>query len=89
MTSHLPVGNIQFGGIYLGQLPRESGAPLQTVLSRAPTRPRSHSMRVFFLGAFNVLWLPLYWRMADKVNIGAGWSERLSEAVWLGVSLAW
>lgn len=41
----------------------------------------------FFLVAFNILWLPIYWRMADKAGIASGWRERISEAVWLGVSL--
>ncbi|ODT22669.1 MAG: hypothetical protein ABS35_14280 [Kaistia sp. SCN 65-12] len=42
----------------------------------------------FFFVAFNLLWLPIYWRMADRAGIMAGWRERTSEAVWLGASLA-
>jgi lactate permease len=42
----------------------------------------------FFLVAFNVLWLPLYWRMADRAGIAADWSERINEALWLGASMA-
>ena len=42
----------------------------------------------FFLVAFNVLWLPLYWRMADRAGIVTDWRERISETLWLGTSLA-
>jgi lactate permease len=39
-----------------------------------------------FLVVFNVLWLPLYWRMADRAGIVADWRERISEALWFGTS---
>lgn len=42
----------------------------------------------YLLAAFNAIWLPIYWRMADKAGIASGWRERISEAAWLGVSLA-
>ncbi|WP_205772491.1 hypothetical protein [Microvirga calopogonii] len=42
----------------------------------------------FCLIAFNVLWLPFYWRMADLAGIAADWRERISEALWLGSGLA-
>jgi len=42
----------------------------------------------FFQVALNVLWLPLYWRMADKAGVVGSGRERLSEAIWLGGSLA-
>jgi lactate permease len=42
----------------------------------------------FFLVAFNVLWLPLYWRMADRAGVVTDWRERISETLWLGTSLA-
>ncbi|WP_220474102.1 L-lactate permease [Aurantiacibacter xanthus] len=40
-----------------------------------------------FLVVFNILWLPLYWRMADKVGIAADPRECASEAAWLGLCL--
>lgn len=36
---------------------------------------------------FNLLWLPVYWHMAERAGIGASWRERLSELVWLAASL--
>jgi lactate permease len=55
----------------------------------ARTNPTTLAVHAsFFLVAFNVLWLPLYWRMADKAGIAAGWGERIGEAAWLGASLA-
>jgi lactate permease len=36
---------------------------------------------------FNLLWLPVYWHMAERAGIGAPWRERLSELVWLAGSL--
>ncbi|CDI11986.1 L-lactate permease [Agrobacterium pusense] len=41
----------------------------------------------FFQVALNALWLPLYWRMAEKAGVGASCRECLSEVVWLGGSL--
>lgn len=40
-----------------------------------------------FLVVLNALWLPLYWRMAERAGVGAGWPERIGEALWLGGSL--
>ncbi|MBL6076807.1 L-lactate permease [Belnapia sp. T18] len=37
--------------------------------------------------AFNIAWLALYWRLADRAGFKAGWRERSSEALWLGASL--
>jgi lactate permease len=63
-----------------------SGAIVGAAFARTdPTTLAFHAS--FFLVAFNILWLPLYWRMADKAGIGAGWGERISEAIWLGISL--
>ncbi len=42
----------------------------------------------FLLAAVNLLWLPLYWRMACKAGVAAGWREQVSEFLWLGASLA-
>jgi lactate permease len=42
----------------------------------------------FFLVAVNVLWLPLYWRIADRAGVVSDWRERISEALWLSASLA-
>lgn len=64
-----------------------SGAIVSAAFARTdPTTLAFHAS--FFLVAFNILWLPLYWRMANKAGIGAGWGERISEAIWLGISLA-
>ncbi|MEO9336690.1 L-lactate permease [Mesorhizobium sp. SB112] len=37
----------------------------------------------FIMLAFNLLWLPLYWRLAERAGVPANWPERLSEAGWL------
>ncbi|MBO1905327.1 L-lactate permease [Microvirga sp. 3-52] len=64
-----------------------SGAIVAAAFARTdPTTLAVHAS--FFLVAFNVLWLPLYWRMADKAGITGGWGERIGEAAWLGASLA-
>ena len=64
-----------------------SGAIVAAAFARTdPTTLAVHTS--FFLVAFNALWLPLYWRMADKAGLAVGWSERISEAVWLGASVA-
>ncbi|MGX9394009.1 L-lactate permease (plasmid) [Nitrobacteraceae bacterium UC4446_H13] len=63
-----------------------SGAIVGAAFARTdPTTLAFHSS--FFVVAFNALWLPLYWRMADRAGITAGWQERGSEAVWLGMSV--
>ena len=51
-----------------------------------PTTLTLHSS-VFFV-AFNLVWLPLYWRFAERAGIGASWWDRIGEAMWLGASLA-
>ncbi|MBJ6128521.1 L-lactate permease [Microvirga splendida] len=64
-----------------------SGAIVAAAFARTdPTTLAVHAS--FFLVAFNVLWLPLYWRMADKAGITGSWGERVGEAAWLGASLA-
>ncbi|MCX7322679.1 MAG: L-lactate permease [Hyphomicrobiales bacterium] len=50
-----------------------------------PTALALHSSYIYL--AFNILWLPIYWRMAERADIGAGWRERVSEAIWLVGSL--
>jgi lactate permease len=63
-----------------------SGAIVAAAFARTdPTTLAVHSSYV--LVVFNVLWLPLFWRMADKAGIVAGWRERTAEALWLGASL--
>lgn len=63
-----------------------SGAIVAAAFARAdPTTLAVHAS--FFFVAFNLLWLPLYWRMADRAGIAASWSERLNEGMWLGASL--
>ena len=42
----------------------------------------------FLLAAVNLLWLPLYWRMACKAGVAGGSREQVSEFLWLGASLA-
>lgn len=51
-----------------------------------PTGLAVHSSYIYVF--FNALWLPLYWRMADRAGAGAAWGERIGEAAWLGASLA-
>lgn len=64
-----------------------SGAIVGAAFARTdPTTLAFHSS--FFLVAFNVFWLPIYWRMAERASIGGSWVERISEAGWLGASLA-
>ncbi|WP_105373345.1 L-lactate permease [Neorhizobium huautlense] len=41
----------------------------------------------FFQLALNVLWLPMFWRMAEKAGVGAPIREHLSEVLWLGGSI--
>lgn len=64
-----------------------SGAIIAAAFARAdPTTLAVHAS--YFLVVLNALWLPLYWRLADEAGVGAAWSERISEALWLGASLA-
>lgn len=64
-----------------------SGAIVGAAFARAdPTELAVHSS--YFVVVFNALWLPLYWRMADRAGVAAGWQERLQEAGWLAASLA-
>lgn len=63
-----------------------SGAVVGAAFAR--TDPTALALRTSFIYlAFNILWLPIYWRMADKAGIAAGWHERISEAIWLLASL--
>ncbi|MGE4373890.1 MAG: L-lactate permease [Xanthobacter sp.] len=63
-----------------------SGAIIAAAFAR--TDPTELAVNTsLFLVAFNVLWLPLYWRMADRAGVSADWRERASEAGWLGLSL--
>lgn len=64
-----------------------SGAIVAAAYARTdPISLAVHSS--FFLAAFNAIWLPLYWRLADAAGIRAGAAERIREALWLGGSLA-
>lgn len=40
------------------------------------------------LAVLNLLWLPIYWHMADRSGVAAGWGERFSELGWLCAGLA-
>ena len=63
-----------------------SGAVVGAAFARTdPTSLALHASLVYLL--FNVLWLPIYWHMAERAGIGARWRERISEAVWLVGSL--
>ena len=63
-----------------------SGAIVAAAFARTdPTSLTIHSS--FFLAELNFAWLPLFWRLAERAGIPANWSERFSEALWLGVSL--
>ncbi|MEJ5022977.1 L-lactate permease [Ochrobactrum vermis] len=63
-----------------------SGAIVAAAFARTdPTSLAIYSS--FFLVAFNALWLPLYWRLAERAGIGAGYGERVSETFWLVGSL--
>lgn len=64
-----------------------SGAIVAGAFARTdPTGLAVHTS--FFQVAFNIFWLPLFWRMAEKAGVPAGWRERMSEALWLAASLA-
>lgn len=63
-----------------------SGAIVSAAYARIdPSNLAVHSGLVFLL--FNVLWLPIYWRMADRAGVQVGWTERLSELAWLVICL--
>jgi lactate permease len=63
-----------------------SGAVVGAAFARTdPTALALHTSYIYL--AFNILWLPIYWRMAERADIGAGWRERVSEAIWLVGSL--
>ena len=51
-----------------------------------PTALALHASTVVV--AFNIAWLALYCRLADRTGFAPGHRERLSEALWLGASLA-
>ncbi|WNJ87882.1 L-lactate permease [Bosea sp. 685] len=40
------------------------------------------------LAVLNILWLPIFWRMADRAGVAGGWRERINEVLWLCGSLA-
>jgi lactate permease len=64
-----------------------SGAIIAAALARAdPARLAVHAS--ILVVAFNIAWLVLYWRLADRAGLAVGWHERLSEALWLATSLA-
>lgn len=64
-----------------------SGAIVGAAFARTdPTSLAVHSG--FFLAAFNLCGLPVYWRMATAAGVEAGWTERLDELGWLAASLA-
>ncbi len=63
-----------------------SGAVVGAAFARMdPTALALRTSAIYLI--FNVLWLPIYWRMADRAGIGADWGERLSEMLWLVGSL--
>lgn len=63
-----------------------SGAVVGAAFAR--TDPTALALRTSLIYlAFNILWLPIYWRMAERAGIGADWRERASEAIWLVGSL--
>ncbi|TDR94001.1 L-lactate permease [Enterovirga rhinocerotis] len=62
-----------------------SGAIVSAAFARMdPTELAVNSS--LFMVAFNLLWLPCYWRVADASGVGSGWGERVSEALWLGAA---
>lgn len=64
-----------------------SGAIIAAAMARVdPTMLAVHAS--ILVAAFNIAWLALYWRLADQAGLAVGWHERLSEALWLGTSLA-
>ena len=64
-----------------------SGAIIAAALAR--TDPATLALHASIpVVAFNIAWLALYWRLAERAGFGAGWRERASEALWLGASLA-
>ncbi|MBL6459111.1 L-lactate permease [Belnapia sp. T6] len=64
-----------------------SGAIIAAALARTnPTALAVHAS-ILVVG-FNIAWLVLYWRLADRAGFALGPRERLSEALWLGTSLA-
>ncbi|UGV26694.1 L-lactate permease [Rhodopseudomonas boonkerdii] len=63
-----------------------SGAVVGAAFARMdPTALALRTSGIYMI--FNVLWLPIYWRMADRAGIGADWRERISEMLWLVGSL--
>ncbi|WP_424629171.1 L-lactate permease [Bradyrhizobium sp. SYSU BS000235] len=54
----------------------------------AQTDPSSLAVHAgwIYLG-FNILWIPIYWHMAERVGPVGDWRERAGEFVWLVVSL--
>jgi lactate permease len=63
-----------------------SGAVVGAAFAR--TDPTALALRTSLIYlVFNILWLPIYWRMAERAGIGADWRERASEALWLLGSL--
>jgi lactate permease len=64
-----------------------SGAIIAAAFAGTAPTTLTLNSSVFFV-AFNLFWLPLYWRFADRAGVAAPWGERISEALWLGASLA-
>ncbi len=64
-----------------------SGAIVAAAFAR--TDPTTLAVNTsWFMIAFNLLWLPLFWRLADRAGVSSGWRERVNEALWLCASLA-
>ncbi len=61
-----------------------SGAIIAAVFARADATTLAFDA-AFYNAAMNALWLPLYWRMAETAGVSAGWTERLSEALWMAL----
>ncbi|KAB2684378.1 L-lactate permease [Brucella tritici] len=63
-----------------------SGAIVGAAFAR--TDPTSLALNSsFIMVAFNLLWLPLYWRLADQAGLSTTWAGRVSEAGWLAGSI--
>lgn len=64
-----------------------SGAIVSAAFARMdPTELAVNSS--WFMVAFNALWLPCYWRLADRSGVPGDRRERAGEALWLGGALA-
>ncbi|MGX7705565.1 L-lactate permease [Methylobacterium sp. Gmos1] len=64
-----------------------SGAIVAAAFAR--TDPTTLAVNTsWFMVAFNLLWLPLFWRLAERAGVSCGWRERVNEMRWLCAGLA-